>query len=145
MGTLAAALKDEITRLARKEIKQEVASIKKSSAQHRREIAELKRINAAAEKRIKFLESAERKRVKTAPLPDVNEDIRFSGSWVKAHRKKLGLSAADYGKLAGVFQLTIYNWESGKSRPNKKGLASWAAIRHLKKREAQKRLELLGD
>jgi len=44
-----------------------------------------------------------------------------------------------------VFQLTIYNWESGKSRPNKKGLASWAAIRHLKKREAQKRLELLDD
>ncbi len=40
--------------------------------------------------------------------------------------------------------LTIYDWEKGESKPRAKALAGWAKIRGLGKREAWKRLELLG-
>jgi DNA-binding transcriptional regulator YiaG len=60
-----------------------------------------------------------------------------------ALRARLGLSAKDFGRLVGVAGLTIYSWESGKSRPRQKQLAGLAAVRHLGKREAGKRLEML--
>ena len=43
MPNLAAVMKDEIRRLARKEIKAETAAVKRSVAQHRKDITELKR------------------------------------------------------------------------------------------------------
>jgi DNA-binding transcriptional regulator YiaG len=56
----------------------------------------------------------------------------------------VGLSASDYGRLVGVTPLTIYNWEKGKSKPRPKQLAAWGQIRGLGKREARRRLDLLG-
>ena len=61
---------------------------------------------------------------------------------IKAERVRLGLSAKDFGRLVGVSGLTIYSWESGKSRPRKKQLAGLAAVRRLGKREARKRLNM---
>ena len=43
MPNIAAVLKDEIRRLAKKEIKAQVGSTKQAVAQYRRDIAELKR------------------------------------------------------------------------------------------------------
>ena len=43
MPNIAAVLKDEISRIARKEIRSETAVLKKASAQYRKEIAALKR------------------------------------------------------------------------------------------------------
>ena len=62
MSNLAAALKEEVCRLARKEIKSQVGSTKQAVAQHRREIAALKR-HVQEQKKIAFLEAQERKRV----------------------------------------------------------------------------------
>ena len=59
---------------------------------------------------------------------------------MKAQRSRLGLSAADYGKLVGVSGLTIYNWEHGKARPRKAQLATLVAARGIGKREALKKL-----
>jgi len=55
----------------------------------------------------------------------------------------LKLSAADYGKLVGVSGLTIYSWESGKSRPRKAQLAALVAVRGIGKREALAKLEVV--
>ena len=55
---------------------------------------------------------------------------------MKAQRSRLGLSAADYGKLVGVSGLTIYNWEHGKARPRKAQLAALVTVRGVGKREA---------
>ena len=53
------------------------------------------------------------------------------------------MSARDYGRLVGVNQFTIYNWEKGESRPRQDKLAALVAVRKLGKREAEKRLEML--
>ena len=88
------------------------------------------------EKKIAFLENQERKRLEE---PQANEEavenVRFSARSVAAHRKRLGLSAADYAKLVGVSALTIYNWESGKTRPRQEQLAALVAIRGIGRRE----------
>jgi DNA-binding transcriptional regulator YiaG len=46
------------------------------------------------------------------------------------------LSAADFSKLLGVSALSIYKWESGKTRPRQAQLAKIAAVRPMGKREA---------
>ncbi len=144
MPNLASVLKDEIRRLARKEIKSQTTTAKRMAAQHRRDIAELKRQAQNLTKRVAFLESQERKRM---PRPRVSKDVaeraRFSPKWLKSHRQRLGVSAADYAKLVGVSALTVYNWEQGKSKPRKQQVAALAAVRGLGKREALKRLEML--
>ena len=144
MTTLALALKDEIRRLARKEIKAQTGSTVQAVARYRREIAKLKRQMREQEKKIVFLEAQERKRLeKPEGAEDVTDGFRFSARSVKAQRKRTGLSAAEYAKLVGVSALTIYNWEQGKSRPRKEQLASLVALRGIGKREAQTKLELL--
>jgi DNA-binding transcriptional regulator YiaG len=143
MADLAAALKEEIRRLARKEIKAETESTKHAVAQYRREIARLKRQLRQQERKIAFLEGQERKRLHEPPATDEPEGVRFSARSVAAQRRRLGLSAADYGKLVGVSGLTIYNWEQGKTRPRKEQLAALVAVRGIGKREALAKLELM--
>ena len=55
MPNIAAVLKEEIRRLARREIKAQVGSTKKAAAQYRRDIAKLKRMLSQQEREIKLL------------------------------------------------------------------------------------------
>jgi DNA-binding transcriptional regulator YiaG len=144
MTTLAIALKEEIRRLARKEIKAQTGRTAKAVAQYRRDIAQLKRQQRELEKRLALLESQGRKAEHSPPAAHVNGDARFSARSVKAQRRRTGLSAADYAKLVGVSSLTIYNWENKKSRPRNGQLATLVALRGLGKRAAQAKLSLLA-
>ena len=142
MPNFASTLKQEITRLAKKEVKSQSAILKRSSAQYRRDIAQLKREIQAMEKKIAYLASREAGRLgQSGAESDDVSNIRFSARSVRAQRKRLDLSAGDYGKLVGVSAQTIYMWESGKSRPRQSQLAALVAIRGLGKREASTRLE----
>jgi DNA-binding transcriptional regulator YiaG len=144
MPNLASAFNEQIRRLSRREITSETKTTRRLTAQHRRDIAALKREVAALRKSISFLEVQEKRHVSERPAPPTAEGIRFRADGLKSHRAKLGLSAKDYGRLVGVAGLTIYHWEGGKSRPRNAQLAKLAAVRGLGKREALKRLELLG-
>ena len=144
MPNLGSILKDEIRRLARREIRSQVAATKRAAAQHRRDIAELKRLVKNLASRLTFLESQEKKRVSKPITEAPSGQVRFSPRWLKANRERLGLSAADYGRLVGVSGLTIYNWEGGKAKPRQGKVAVLAAMRGLGKREALKRLEMMG-
>lgn len=69
---------------------------------------------------------------------------RFSAKWLKAHRARIKLSADQYARLVGVTGLTIYNWERGKGKPSKAKLPALFAVRGIGRRDALKRLELIG-
>jgi len=161
---LASALKEEISRLARKEIRKETSAAKKQQAQHRRDIAALKRDIAELQRQVAYLEKQEARRLKEGPkIEQVKAEVqqalaatkggdgggdsrsgpRFQARGLRSHREKLGISAEDYGKLVGVSGLTIYNWEKEKSKPRQSQLPKIAAIRGIGRREALKRLELL--
>lgn len=145
MSNIAVALKDEIRRLARKEIRSMVGATKKAVAQYRREIAGLKRQLGVQEKKVARLNRrlAEQPSEQAAAAEEPASSVRFSARSVRAQRKRLNLSAADYGRLIGVSGLTIYNWEAGKSRPRKAQFAAIVAIRGIGKREAAARLKSL--
>lgn len=145
MPNLATVLKAEVQRLARKEIRSEVSALKKSSATHRREIAQLKRENVELLKRVRFLENREKNRMEVDASEDLAKGARFSVRSLKAQRRRAGLSQADYGRLVGVSTLTINNWENGKTRPSRKMLATLVSVRGLGKRDAARRMELLGQ
>ena len=140
MPTFAGVLKDEVRRLARKEIKAELAATKKASAQYRRDIAALKRQLGDQAKQIISLERANRKAGRAGP-EGTAAAARFSPRWLQAHRERLELSAADYAALMGVSAQSVYNWEKGKTRPQPQQLEAWSAVRKLGKREAWRRLD----
>ena len=137
------AFKTEVARLARKEVRQVAGATLKASAQYRREIAALKKEVTSLQKKVTFLEGREAERLAEAPTPEAAPNVRFSPKQVKTHRKRLGISAREYALLVGVTPLTIYNWESGKSKPQAEKLAAWASMRDIGVREAQRRLDLL--
>ena len=111
MPNIAAVLKEEIRRLAKKEIKAQVGTTKQAVAKYRSDIAKLKRSLSQQEREIKLLK---KQQGQPQAEEEPSESVRFSARSVKAQRSRLGLSAADYGKLVGVSGLTIYNWEHGK-------------------------------
>ncbi len=154
MPNLTTVLNEEIRRLARKEIRAQVGKTQKQVAEQRREIAELKRVNTELNRRLNYLESQEKKRLKEPAEPKViiqqadgtteaGSTARFSPKWLAKHREKLELSAADYARLVGCSPLSIYKWEKGESTPRTAQREALASIRGLGKREAQRRIELM--
>ena len=144
MANLLNLLNNRIRRLARREITAQTRKTRRLTAQHRRDLASLKRQVASLARTVAFLEKQEQRRVATPPVPQDAKGVRFSARSVKAQRARLGLSAKDFGRLVGVSALTIYSWESDRSRPRKKQLAGLASVRRLGKREARKRLEMIA-
>ncbi len=141
MPNLAVVLRQEIRRLARQEARAEIATVKRSSGQYRRDIAGLKRELAVALRKIAVLESELRRgRGAAEPAVEDAETKRWSPRGLKTHRKRLGLSAKQYGALIGVSGQTIYHWESGQQRPRARQFAATLAVRGLGKRAALARL-----
>jgi DNA-binding transcriptional regulator YiaG len=135
---IASVLKDEIVRLARKEVRKEVEALKKANASLRAKTAELSRQVTDLQRALKSAQRA------TPPQPAASTTesthLRFSPSRLKAQREKLGLSAKAFGQLIGVSQLTVYNWEGEKSRPSAENLAAIASLRGIGKRALEARL-----
>ena len=140
MPNIAAVLKAEISRVARKELKAETDSLRKATATYRREIAALKKRVAALEKQARRGGRVTRVQAETSGEAE-GRQLRFSATRFAAQRKKLGLSAAAFARLIGVSSLSVYNWESGKTRPQRPQLEAIAAARKLGKREVRERLE----
>jgi DNA-binding transcriptional regulator YiaG len=135
---IAAVLKTEICRLAKKEAKVVTSQLRRASVQHRNDIAKLRKLIGQQAKAIAHL-----KKQKGQPqsVEESTNGVRFSARSVKAQRKRLGLSAEKYAKLVGVSSLTIYSWEAGKTKPRKAQLDALVAVRGIGKREAMQRLE----
>ena len=141
MPNIGVVLKDEITRLAKKVLKSQVAPLQANSAAHRRHIAAMKRQINALEKEVARL----RKGTRVAPSStgdDAGEDsaqsLRFQAKGLRSLRARLGLSAEDFGKLIGVSGQSVYNWEAEKTVPRRAQLQSLSRLRGIGKREALK-------
>ena len=116
MANVMKALKDEIARIARSEIKTALAPIKSVNASQRKYIAELRR-------RIEDLEKEKKQLAKTiskaVPVQEESADEStrgwISGAGVRAMRKRLKLSQKAFAELAGVSLPTVALWESAKN------------------------------
>ena len=144
MPNIAAVLKEEISRLARKEVRKEMNALRRASVQYRKDIAELKRRISNLQRKVSPLEKQVLKNIPSQAAEVDGERVRFTAKGLRSQRERLGLSAADYGKLIGVTDQTIYNWEHETARPRKQQVGVIASLRHIGKREAQARLEQLA-
>ncbi len=141
MANIAGVLREEILRLARKELRKQTGAFKRASAQYRRDIAELKRRISNLQRR---LSPIERQTTRTASVPIPKGDangVRFTAKGLRSQRQRLALSAADFGKLVGVTGQSVYSWEHELSRPRKQQVVRIASLRHLGKKEARGLLE----
>ena len=145
MPNIGSVLKDEVTRLARRELKKEVGPVRKITAAHRRDLAAIKRQLANAQKRIQLLErQASKTRATPMAAESSGKPVRFVAKGLASLRKRLGLSAAGLAKLIDVSEQSVYNWEAKKTVPRRQQVEAIAGLRGLGKREAQARLEKLG-
>jgi DNA-binding transcriptional regulator YiaG len=150
MTNLASVLKSEVTRLARKELRTETESLKKTAASQRSDIAVLKRRMSELEKAMRALARAATRDAANDRRPAVSEEgdaeasqFRFRAGGMASNRKRLRLSAEDFGLLVGATGQSVYSWESGKTKPRPSNLAAIAALRGVGKREVASRLEAL--
>lgn len=137
MSNIAKMLREEITKIARRESRASLEQTRKVLSQQRQEIASLKA-------RLKSLErsasAAERDQPRTAvgPLAEASTmQVRFMPKGIVSVPQRLGLSVADLAKLLSVSDQTVYNWERGVSRPRLEHRSKLASLRRVGKRELQ--------
>lgn len=141
MPNTGALLKAEIARLSKREIRKEVAGVKRASATYRREIAALKREVIALQRKSAVLErrTSQVAEDKARALPD--RPIRFVAKGLRSLRNRLGMSAGQLAIVLGVSAQSVYNWETKKATPRKEQLVAISALRGIGRREAQSRLD----
>ena len=137
MQNFASALKEEITRVARKEIRRETESLKNAAAKSRNENVALRKRLAELEKTVSRLQRVARGTQAEKVEPDAAPRVRFNAKGLISLRQRLGLSATDLGALMGVSAQTIYNWEAEKSKPRQQQVSSFSALRGIGKKQAK--------
>jgi DNA-binding transcriptional regulator YiaG len=145
LANIASVLKEEIIRLARKELRRETESLKKASAQYRSEIAALKRRTASLEQQLSRLEKSASRNTVAKVNPEVATKARFTANGFKSLRQRLGLTAEAIGTLLGVSAQTIYNWEAGNTSPREQQMVRIVMLRGMGKREVNAILKKLAE
>jgi DNA-binding transcriptional regulator YiaG len=145
MSQLVAVMKDEIRRIARREIRAATAGLKKDQTMFRKAVAGLRRQIKEHRATIRQLLHVATKQARMATMAP--EAAKSNKAWVtakgiRALRKKLKLSQAQFGKLVGVSGYTVLKWEhsSGPLKFRSRTRQALLAIRGLGIREARLRL-----
>lgn len=138
MPNIASILKDEIARIARKEIRAETERLKKASTQYRSEIAALKRQVVDLQREVTRLSNANGAAKAAATAEDGIDvsKLRWSPAKLTRHRERLDLSYTGMGIVLNATGQSVKNWEDG-ARPGKVHLAKIAQLRTLSKRQAR--------
>jgi DNA-binding transcriptional regulator YiaG len=145
MGKLEGTIKDEIIRLAKREMKmkfvplrREVRSLKVTASQLRKSVFGLQRVV-----------SQQVKQMGTKPVPEVTPEnmkkARFSPRLIKSLRKHLGVSQRDMAKLAGVTVGAVFLWEKGIFEPRDDKKKVLVGLRKLGRQSARKLLAEKGE
>jgi DNA-binding transcriptional regulator YiaG len=144
MPNIASVLKGEILRLSRGEVRRQLKATLQLTRQQRTHVAALRREVTRLERELRALRKQLPRAAREA-APVAGAAQRFVRKGFRSHRDRLGLSAADCGKLLGVSAQTIYNWERGASNPPRSQMGRIAFLRTIGKRQVQARLaEMTG-
>lgn len=119
MANVMKALKDEIARISRSEIKAALSPIKSVNASQRKYIADLRRQVADLEKSNKQFTRELEKLGAVIPQPEPEEEdtarVWITAAGIRSMRKRLKLSQKAFADLTGVSLPTVAKWESSKN------------------------------
>ena len=142
MGKLEGIIKEEIIRLAKREmrakfvpLRRDVRSLKITVSQLRKSVAGLQRLVSQQEKQMgskPFLEAT----------PEDLKTARISPRLIRSLRKHLRVSQRELAKLVGVTVGAVFQWEKGKFEPKDDKKKILIGLRKLGRREAR---QLLGE
>ena len=143
MGKIETAVKSEITRLAKKEIRAVCGPLARDVRELKRTVSSLRKTLASLAKTGK--EWTKQTRAQRAELKVPEEEVkaaRFSPRLIRSLRKRLGLSQGQLATVVGVSAASVGLWEQGKTRPTGPNRTALVALRKLGKRDVRKILEL---
>ena len=144
MSNIAKALKAEISRISRKEAKSATGPIAKSNIDLKKTVLDLKKRLVALEKENKrLLAGVKKEKPVSAPEPsEETKKARITSTTILSLRSRLGLSQAEFGKLAGVTTGAVYLWENKEGPLNlrEKTKAALLSIKGMGVREAKEKL-----
>ena len=145
MVNIGKVLKDEVSRIARRETNKTLASVSRPAAGLRRTATDLKRRVAQLEKELRSLRKAIDGVAKAEPpsAPEAADKARITAKGVRSLRRKLRLNGQEFASLLGVTPQVVYVWEkaSGPLRVRRTTRTAILAIRDIGVREARKRIE----
>jgi DNA-binding transcriptional regulator YiaG len=137
MGKMEDALRDEIRRLARKEIKDTLTKFSRDIRTLKKENRDLRRQVDALTKQQGVAAPAPGP-VELPPVSEAEmEKARFSAKLLKKLRTRLNLSQGELADLLGVSTPAVSAWEQGRARPAGENLKAIVALRKLGRREIQ--------
>ncbi len=149
MPNMVQVLKEEIRRIARKEVKTQTAKLKRDVVKAKKTNVMLRRVVVQLKRDNELLMSSEKRRqgLPAAVAPEDAKSARITAKGIRAMRRKLGLSQGDFGKLVGVSTVAVGLWEhkgKGALRMRDKTRSAIVALRGLGAREAKRRVEMLA-
>ena len=142
MTTFAAALKAEIVRLARKELRGEVAALRQALTKGRGEIATLKKDVRALQTTLRVVSRQVEKSGK-ASKEEAAVDLqgmRYRKDTIATIYKRKGIDKAQLAALCEETTNMIARWEHGKSVPSPEQQQRILAIRAMSKEQISARL-----
>lgn len=142
--------------MARKELRDEIASLRKNTAGQRSEISSLKKQLHALQAEVKRLSrdhvaKSAAGRTKKETFLDASSDVKpgrkasFSGDRLKQQRTRLGFTQEQMAKLLGVSSLSVWKWETGAAIPRASRVPLILQKLSLGKREALALVEAAGS
>ena len=144
MSTIMKELKAEISRLARREVRQALAPIQRIHAARRGLLADLRRRLVALQKEVN---AAKKTAVAGKVAAETGEQpARFwiTGKGVRAMRKRLRLTQTQFCRLVGVSIATVVNWERTGGKIPVRRKATVAALRQIRTMNKKAAVEILG-
>lgn len=151
--TIVQALKNEISRSARKEINKAIQPLKRVNATQRSLIAKLRRDLSDLQQTVKDAQRSPKVAVAQTRAPgrsnqEAEADSRrgawFTAKGIRSLRARLGITQTELGKLAGVSAQSVVNWEklAGKiAFRQQKTAKRMLEIRDLTKKTARQALK----
>jgi DNA-binding transcriptional regulator YiaG len=145
MPNVEKALKAEISRISRKEIKTAIGQIGKSHVGLKKTVVDLKKRLAALEKENRRLmaETRKQKRVVVEKPTEKEMKARLTSKGIRSLRSRLRLTQAEFAKLVGTTTHSVYLWEKkeGALKLREKTKTALLSIGGLGAREAKEKVE----
>ena len=143
MGKIETAVKSEIARLAKKEIRAVCGPLARDVRELKRTVSQLSRTVASLERTAKEWTKQTRAQKAELKVPEAEvKAARFSPGLIRSLRQRLGLSQGQLASVVGVSTVSIGLWEQGKTRPTGPNRTALVALRKLGRRDVRRILEL---
>jgi DNA-binding transcriptional regulator YiaG len=142
MGKMETLLKDEIRRLAKRQVNAATKPLRKQVRELKGKVRELERtvdeLDREAERRRRArLEES----VRLEASDEEVEAARINARWVKNLRSRLNISQAELARILDLSVSAVRTWEYGVSLPQGENREKLVALRKLGRRDVGRLLE----